>query len=103
MTYRGASGRQFVLIAAGGHGKLGTRRGDWVVAYALPEIADPPRDRVRLLGARAAPWMQRLLIARARLIKERWRRRARAARQGAEPERAPSDRGEGARVELACR
>ena len=35
MTYRGPSGRQFVLIAAGGHGKLGTRRGDWVVAYAL--------------------------------------------------------------------
>ena len=37
MTYRGPSGRQFVLIAAGGHGKLGTRRGDWVVAYALPQ------------------------------------------------------------------
>jgi quinoprotein glucose dehydrogenase len=37
MTYRGPSGRQFVLIAAGGHGKLGTRRGDWVVAYALPD------------------------------------------------------------------
>ena len=36
MTYRGPSGRQFVVIAAGGHGKLGTRRGDWVVAYALP-------------------------------------------------------------------
>ncbi len=35
MTYRGKSGRQFVLIAAGGHGKLGTRRGDWVVAYTL--------------------------------------------------------------------
>ncbi len=35
MTYRGPSGRQFVLIAAGGHGKMGTRRGDWVVAYAL--------------------------------------------------------------------
>jgi quinoprotein glucose dehydrogenase len=35
MTYQGASGRQFVLIAAGGHGKLGTRKGDWVVAYAL--------------------------------------------------------------------
>ena len=35
MTYRGTSGRQFVLIAAGGHGKLGTRRGDWVVAYTL--------------------------------------------------------------------
>ncbi len=37
MTYRAASGRQFVLIAAGGHGKLGTRRGDWVVAYALAD------------------------------------------------------------------
>jgi quinoprotein glucose dehydrogenase len=36
MTYT-AGGRQFVLIAAGGHGKLGTRRGDFVVAWALPE------------------------------------------------------------------
>jgi quinoprotein glucose dehydrogenase len=35
MTYT-AAGRQYVVIAAGGHGKLGTRRGDWVVAYALP-------------------------------------------------------------------
>ncbi len=36
MTYH-AGGRQLVVIAAGGHGKLGTRRGDWVVAYALPK------------------------------------------------------------------
>jgi quinoprotein glucose dehydrogenase len=36
MTYT-AAGRQYVVIAAGGHGKLGTRRGDWVVAYALPK------------------------------------------------------------------
>ncbi len=36
MTYS-AGGRQYVVIAAGGHGKLGTRRGDWVVAYALRE------------------------------------------------------------------
>jgi quinoprotein glucose dehydrogenase len=36
MTYT-AAGRQYVVIAAGGHGKLATRRGDWVVAYALPE------------------------------------------------------------------
>jgi quinoprotein glucose dehydrogenase len=35
MTYE-VGGRQYVVIAAGGHGKLGTRRGDWVVAYALP-------------------------------------------------------------------
>lgn len=36
MSYRGADGRQYVVIAAGGHGKLGTKRGDFVVAYALP-------------------------------------------------------------------
>ncbi|HEV8332401.1 MAG TPA: pyrroloquinoline quinone-dependent dehydrogenase [Steroidobacteraceae bacterium] len=36
MSYE-AKGRQFVVIAAGGHGKLGTKRGDYVVAFALPE------------------------------------------------------------------
>jgi len=37
MTYRGPrSGKQFVVIAAGGHGKLGTTLGDSVIAYALP-------------------------------------------------------------------
>jgi len=37
MTYRlGPDARQFVVIAAGGHGKLGTRRGDRLVAYTLP-------------------------------------------------------------------
>jgi quinoprotein glucose dehydrogenase len=30
------SGRQFVVIAAGGHGSLGTAQGDSIVAYALP-------------------------------------------------------------------
>jgi quinoprotein glucose dehydrogenase len=35
MTYS-AGGRQFVVIAAGGHGKLHTKRGDAVVAFALP-------------------------------------------------------------------
>lgn len=35
MTYA-AGGRQFVVIAAGGHGRLHTKRGDAVVAYALP-------------------------------------------------------------------
>ena len=29
-------GRQYVVIAAGGHSKSDTRRGDQVVAYALP-------------------------------------------------------------------
>jgi quinoprotein glucose dehydrogenase len=29
-------GRQYVVISAGGHGKLGTKMGDAVVAFALP-------------------------------------------------------------------
>ena len=37
MTYRaGRDGKQFVVIAAGGHGKLGTTLGDSVIAFALP-------------------------------------------------------------------
>jgi quinoprotein glucose dehydrogenase len=36
MTYRGADGRQYVVITAGGHGALGTRYGDYTLAYALP-------------------------------------------------------------------
>jgi len=37
MTYRlRPDGKQFVVIAAGGHGKLGTKLGDSLVAFALP-------------------------------------------------------------------
>ena len=37
MTYRlRPDSKQFVVIAAGGHGLLGTTPGDSVVAYALP-------------------------------------------------------------------
>ncbi len=36
MTYRAPSGRQLVVIAAGGHTALRTRQGDYVVAFALP-------------------------------------------------------------------
>ena len=37
MTYRlRKNGKQFVVICAGGHGKLGTKIGDYVVAFALP-------------------------------------------------------------------
>jgi quinoprotein glucose dehydrogenase len=35
MTYR-AGNKQYVIIAAGGHGKLGTKMGDSVVAFSLP-------------------------------------------------------------------
>ncbi|CAI1808158.1 Quinoprotein glucose dehydrogenase [Serratia ficaria] len=36
MTYA-VNGKQFVVIAAGGHGSFGTKLGDYIVAYALPE------------------------------------------------------------------
>jgi quinoprotein glucose dehydrogenase len=35
MTYT-LEGRQYVVIAAGGHGKLGTKQGDYVLAFSLP-------------------------------------------------------------------
>ncbi|GAB3259448.1 quinoprotein glucose dehydrogenase [Larkinella harenae] len=35
MTYQ-LNGKQYLVIAAGGHGKLGTKLGDYIVAYALP-------------------------------------------------------------------
>ncbi len=35
MTYE-VDGRQYVVIAAGGHGVLGTKTGDWLLAYSLP-------------------------------------------------------------------
>ncbi len=34
-TYMGADNKQYVVIAAGGHGSLGTKTGDAVVAYRL--------------------------------------------------------------------
>jgi len=40
MTYRlKPDGKQYVVICAGGHGKLGTKLGDYVIAYALPDKA----------------------------------------------------------------
>jgi quinoprotein glucose dehydrogenase len=35
MTYS-LRGKQYIVIAAGGHGKLGTKQGDYVLAFALP-------------------------------------------------------------------
>lgn len=41
MSYE-AGGKQYVLIAAGGHGGLGTRSGDYIIAYTLDgEKASP--------------------------------------------------------------
>jgi len=36
MTYVASDGRQYVVITAGGHGALGTRYGDYTIAYRLP-------------------------------------------------------------------
>ena len=36
MTYRASNGKQFVVIAAGGHSSLRSKMGDYVVAFALP-------------------------------------------------------------------
>ncbi|HVP33256.1 MAG TPA: pyrroloquinoline quinone-dependent dehydrogenase [Steroidobacteraceae bacterium] len=37
MTYRaGKDERQYIVISAGGHGALGTPRGDYLIAFALP-------------------------------------------------------------------
>lgn len=40
MSYE-ADGRQFVVIAAGGHSALGTKAGDYLLAYALDASAEP--------------------------------------------------------------
>ncbi|MDI2591774.1 glucose/quinate/shikimate family membrane-bound PQQ-dependent dehydrogenase [Pseudomonas sp. N3-W] len=37
MTYTGKDGKQYVLLVVGGHGSLGTKMGDYVIAYKLPE------------------------------------------------------------------
>lgn len=36
MSYLGRDGRQYVVVVAGGHGSLGTKQGDSVIAYVLP-------------------------------------------------------------------
>lgn len=36
MTYE-SNGKQYVVIMAGGHGSFGTKMGDSLIAYALPD------------------------------------------------------------------
>lgn len=35
--YLEENGKQYVVIAAGGHARIGTTPGDYVIAYALPD------------------------------------------------------------------
>ncbi|MCM2292673.1 glucose/quinate/shikimate family membrane-bound PQQ-dependent dehydrogenase [Allorhizobium sp. BGMRC 0089] len=37
MTYKASDNKQYVVIVAGGHGSIGTKPGDYVIAYRLPD------------------------------------------------------------------
>ena len=39
------TGKQYVVVMAGGHGSLGTKMGDSLVAYALPDNSAPHDGR----------------------------------------------------------
>lgn len=49
MTYRAKNGKQYVVIAAGGHGALGTRTGDALMAFAFAGLM---AARPRPVGAK---------------------------------------------------
>ena len=76
MTYRlGENGRQFVVIAAGGHGRLGTDIGDSVVAFALPEsgaslLAQSMAPTLRTVGVLLVLLLAALLVFR--LARKNW-------------------------------
>lgn len=36
MTFMGKDGRQYIVLVVGGHGSFGTKMGDYIIAYALP-------------------------------------------------------------------
>ncbi len=76
MTYRlGENGRQFVVIAAGGHGRMGTDIGDSVVAFALPEsgtglLAQSMAPTLRTVGVLLVLLLTALLVFR--LARKNW-------------------------------
>ena len=76
MTYRlEENGRQFVVIAAGGHGRLGTDIGDSVVAFALPEsgsglLAQSMVPTLRTVGVLLVLLLATLLVIR--LARKNW-------------------------------
>jgi quinoprotein glucose dehydrogenase len=47
MTYE-VNGKQYVVISAGGHGSFGTKMGDYIVAYALPDDANKAKRQRKL-------------------------------------------------------
>ena len=63
MTYQ-AGGRQYVVIAAGGHDRLHTGMGDYVLAYTLPGRGAPVPDTAT--GNLAGEWAGEMHIGDAR-------------------------------------
>jgi quinoprotein glucose dehydrogenase len=76
MSYRlEEDGRQFVVIAAGGHGRMGTDIGDSVVAFALPEsgtalLAQSTAPTLRTVGVLLVLLLTALLVFR--LARKNW-------------------------------
>jgi PQQ enzyme repeat len=70
MTYRlTENGRQYVVIAAGGHGRLGTDIGDSVVAFALPDtrtenLAQAATQTLRVVGVLLALLLGLLIVVK---------------------------------------
>jgi quinoprotein glucose dehydrogenase len=44
MTFLAANGKQYVVTCAGGHGKAGVPVGDYVMAFALPDMNEPETE-----------------------------------------------------------
>ena len=63
MTYM-AGGRQYVVIAAGGHDRLRTAMGDYVMAFTLPGLGAPAPDTTP--GRLAGEWVGEMHIGDAR-------------------------------------
>jgi quinoprotein glucose dehydrogenase len=63
MTYS-ISGRQYVVVAAGGHDRLRTAMGDYVLAFTLPSGGMP--DPYASAGGFAGTWMGEMHIGDAR-------------------------------------
>ena len=63
MSYA-ASGRQYIVVAAGGHDRLHTTMGDYVLAFALPGRGAPVPDTAP--GRLAGSWKGEMHIGNAR-------------------------------------
>ena len=58
MTFTDAQGKQFIVVAAGGHKDIGDKPGDYIVAFALPEAAPaPPMAPLHIAGGKYAGHM----------------------------------------------